>query len=60
MLVRPQRLGQSRVDEVPNLDALVSHLDNQLLAALMGGHWLGKLDGGGRMGVPVSNWDEVR
>ena len=60
MLVRPQWLRQSRVDEVPDLDALVSHLDNQLLTALVGGHWLGKLDGSRRMGVAVADWDEVR
>ena len=60
MLVRPQRLGQSRVDEVPDLDAFVSHLDKQLLAALVGGHWLGKLDGGGRMGIAMADRDEVR
>ena len=60
MLVCPQWLGQSWVDEVPDLDALVSHLHNQLLAALVGCHWLGKLDRSRRMGGAVADWDEVR
>ena len=60
MLVRPQWLSQSRVDKVPDLDALVAHLDDQLLATLVRVHWLGKLDGSGRMGVAVSDRDEVR
>ena len=52
MLVRPQWLSQSWVDQVPDLDSLVSHLDNQLLATLVRVDRLGKLDGGGGMGVP--------
>ena len=59
MLVRPQWLSQSWVDQVPDLDSLVSHLDNQLLATLVRVDWLGKLDGGGGMGVAVADWDEV-
>ena len=59
MLVRPQWLSQSWVDQVPDLDSLVSHLDNQLLATLVRVDWLGKLDGGGGVGVAVADWDEV-
>ena len=47
------------MDEVPDLDALVSHLHNQLLTALVRVHWFGKLDGSGRVGVAVADWDEV-
>ena len=60
MLVRPQWLSQSWVDQVPDLDSLVSHLDNQLLTTLVRVDRLGKLDGGGGVGVAVADWDEVR
>ena len=59
MLVCPEWLSQARVDEVPDLDALVPHLHDQLLTALVRVHWFGKLDGSGRVGVAVADWDEV-
>ena len=55
----PQWLGESRMDEVPDLDAFVSHLDDQLLPALVRSHRLGELDRSGRVRVSVGDRDEV-
>ena len=55
----PQWLGESRMDEVADLDAFVSHLDDQLLPALVRSHRLGELDRSGRVRVSVGEGDEV-
>ena len=47
------------MDEVPNLDAFVSHLDDQLLPPLVRSHRLGELDRSGRVRVSVGDRDEV-
>ena len=55
----PQWLGESWMDEVADLDAFVSHLDDQLLPALVRSHRLGELDRSGRVRVSVGEGDEV-
>ena len=55
----PQWLGESWMDEVADLDAFVSHLDDQLLPALVRSHRLGELDWSGRVRVSVGEGDEV-
>ena len=47
------------MDEVPDLDAFVSHLDDQLLPPLVRSHRLGELDRSGRVRVSVGDRDEV-
>merc|ERR1719439_370315 len=55
----PQWLGESWMDEVADLDAFVSHLDDQLLPPLVRSHRLGELDRSGRVRVSVGEGDEV-
>lgn len=57
--MRPQGLREGWVHQVPDLDALVPHLDDHLLPALVGVGRLGELDGGGGGGVTVADGDEV-